>query len=153
MVSFQRLIEGEEPARGDPFGRRNDYSVTARRPHVGSFAPSVEDAPATLRARIDALAASGALDEGSGSFFDRMIASWVEQWHNDVDREHEARQSELHLEEARIRAKLAQHLEAELAAKRRMAELDTEIAGLRAAPPRRSRTSRKWRWRLRDNDD
>jgi hypothetical protein len=142
MSFFRRLIEGA--AEPEPRGWKRDYPATSRKPHVGSIAPSVEEASHVLRQRIDDLARSGAIDEGSGSFFDVMIASWVEQWHNDIDNEHEARQSELQLEEARITAELARRRVYEASAQRQLEELNAEITALQL-PPRRDRTERRRR--------
>jgi hypothetical protein len=153
MRYVRRFIERDDP---DPDGRSNDYSSVARKRHIGSTAPAVEDAPAVLRDRIAALAAKGALDEGSGAFFDRMIASWVEQWHNDIDNEHEARQSELQLEAARIRAELTRRQTFEESTQGRLAELNLDIAELRASPRQRDPApittfltglTRRWRTR------
>jgi hypothetical protein len=130
MSFFQKFIDGSEPEPA-PKAWQNNYPATSRKRHVGSIAPSVEEAAAVLRKRVDELARNGALDEGSGSFFDAMIASWVEQWHNDIDHEHEARQSELHLEQARLKAELERRRAYEDAAKRHLEELNAEIEALR----------------------
>lgn len=159
MAFFERLIEGPQngsPSTQDPPKKwKDDYSATSRRPHVGSTAPPVDQAVRVLRERIEALGKAGALDEGSGSFFDRMIASWVEQWHNHIDNEHEARQSELHLAESRIRAELARRLSYEEAARRELEEINQEIRHLIAtsAVTGRPKRTRGWTWRLMRRDN
>ncbi|MEU4560072.1 hypothetical protein AB0F72_16950 [Actinoplanes sp. NPDC023936] len=77
-----------------------------RHGNLPSLAPKVGTAADLVRTEMGRLAKERAIDEGNGGVLDVAIDAWVEQWHNDIDNEHDARQSELQLLETEAAAEL-----------------------------------------------
>lgn len=113
-----------------------------RRGNLPSLAPEVGSAVSAVRTQMGQLARKGALDEGNGGVMDVAIDAWVEQWHNDIDNEHDARQSELQLLETEAAAELERRrtllgvMRADFDAVNEEIALLTTVAD-RPGPPRR----------------
>ena len=140
LRGFLSGTEREETTLG------REYASQARNTYLKSFAPPIEDAPDRLRARVDELAAAGALDEGNGAIFDPMINSWVQQWHNNVDAEYDARRSLLELSRAEAVADLSRRRARVEWAQIELEEAERRVRELTDAPepppPRADSTSR-----------
>jgi thiamine biosynthesis lipoprotein ApbE len=92
--------------------------------------PSSARAPEELRRRVDELARSGALDQGSGHVFDPTIDAWVQEWSHRIEAEHDARQSVLEQWEAHARAEAERLEQLAAQARQRLAETEQRLARL-----------------------
>ncbi|MGH3887183.1 MAG: hypothetical protein ACRDSZ_11570 [Pseudonocardiaceae bacterium] len=99
--SWRRPAQAVRRVLGSIVGRR---TFAGRSDGLDQLAPTFEDAPKLIRERVDALAAAGALDEGTGAVLDPTIASWVEQWSAQVEQQHREDQSRLKYDVIEVRA-------------------------------------------------
>ncbi|MEU8241765.1 hypothetical protein AB0C07_26235 [Actinoplanes missouriensis] len=123
-----------------------------RRGHLPSLAPKVGKAADHVRTEMSRLARERAIDEGNGGVMDVAIEAWVEQWHNDIDNEHDARQSELQLLETEAAAELERRRTMLSVVRAEYEAVNAEIARLTVAgewpePARRRRFSGLFRRR------
>lgn len=98
-VALRRLLSRRATARDPELDADLDFARMSRAGYRVRGVPDQTEAAADLAARVRRLAASGALDEGSGDVFDALIDAWSQHWENQLSAEHDARVSYLRYRE------------------------------------------------------